>query len=123
MKQNIYTYLEYLHFIGLLEISDNTTVHLLEIIGKELPKDVSKDNRLNENWIPTVKDLREVTTPDSWIKWHLLMKLAEELRSRIHSEKGICVLVILFIFSILSSIFFLFNRFDPIFLFHSLFIS
>jgi len=77
--------------IGLLDISDNTTVnHLLEIIGKELPKDVSKDNRLKENWITTIKDLREAIR-DSWIKWKLPMKLAEELRLRIYSEKGFLV--------------------------------
>jgi hypothetical protein len=77
---------------GLLEISENTTVkHLFEIIGKKLAKeDVSKDNRLKENWITTIKYLREVTTPDSWTKWKLLKRLAE-LRLRIHSEKGFLI--------------------------------
>jgi hypothetical protein len=93
---------------GLLEISENTTVnHLLEIISKELPKDVSKDNRLKENWIPTVKDLREVTTPDSWIKWNLPMKLAVELRLRIHSEKGFLVVQ-----SLRDSVYYVVDRSD-----------
>jgi hypothetical protein len=76
---------------GLLEISENTTVkHLFEIIGKKLAKDVSKDNRLKENWVTINKDLREAA-PDTWIKWNLLTKLAENLRLRIHSEKGFLV--------------------------------
>jgi hypothetical protein len=106
-SQNIYIHIFLNTYTAeLLKINDATTASddVLEIIVKELSK-ISKDNRLKENWITTIKDLREVTTPDSWIKWNLLMKLVEELRSGIHSEKGIYLLS--YLFSILSSIFIL----------------
>jgi len=79
--------------IGLLKINDKTTADdVLEIIAKELSKDVSKYNdALKENWVTAVKNLREATTLDSWTKWNSPMKLTNELRLNSHSEKGFLV--------------------------------
>jgi hypothetical protein len=74
----------------LLKISDATTASNdgLEIIVQELSK-ISKDNRLKDNWITTVKDLREVTT-DSWIKCNLKIGsekdflVVQSLRDSVH---------------------------------------
>ena len=69
---------EYLHPTELLINEATIAVNGLEIIVKELSKVPKCNEVIKENWVTTVKDIKE-ETPDSWIKW--------ELRS--HSEKGI----------------------------------